>query len=82
MGFRSKPVILAGYPEHMLKPFQTCLNFSYTGGHLDSILFVDDDTQLTTIHLLPDKKQDTWIATYQHYQANVHTRGDSIKRVQ
>jgi len=47
---------------------------------LHYILFFDDYTRWTTVYLLPDKKQETCIAAYQHYQAKVDARGYNIKR--
>jgi hypothetical protein len=60
----------------------TCSPFSIAtkGGHLHYILFVDDYTRWTTVYLLPDKKQDTCMAIYQHYQANVDAREYNIDR--
>jgi len=60
----------------------TCGPFSIPtkGGHLHYILFVDDYTRWTTVYLLPDKKHETCIAAYQHYQAKVDARGYNIKR--
>jgi len=59
----------------------TCGPFSIPTkrGYLHYILFVDDYTWWTTVYLLPDKKQVTCIAAYQHYQAKVDTRGYKIK---
>jgi len=75
--------------QRTTRPFElvhsdTCGPFSIPtkGGHLHYILFVDDYTRWTTIYLLPDKKQDTSIAAYQHYQAKVDARGYNIKRFQ
>jgi len=69
------------------RPFElvhsdTCSPFSLLtkGGHLHYILFVDDYTRWTTVYLLPDKKQETCIASNQHYQAKVDARGSIIKR--
>jgi hypothetical protein len=69
------------------RPFElvhsdTCGPFSIPtkGGHLHYILFVDDNTRWTTVYLLPDKKQESCIAAYQHYQAKVDVRGYNIKR--
>ena len=60
----------------------TCGPFSIPtkGGHLHYILFFDHYTWWTTVYLLPDKKQETCIATYQHYQVKVDARGYKIKR--
>jgi hypothetical protein len=51
-------------------------------GHLHYILFIDDYTRWTTVYLLPDKKQETCIAAYQHFQAKVdaYNKGYKIKR--
>jgi len=59
----------------------TCGPFSSLtkGDYLHYILFVDDYTRWTTVYLLPDKKQETCIAAYQHYQAKVDARGYNIK---
>jgi hypothetical protein len=69
------------------KPFElvhsdTCGPFSVLtkGGHLHYIIFVDDYTRWTTVYLLPDKKKETCIAAYQHYQAKVDARGYNIQR--
>jgi len=55
----------------------TCGPFSVPtkGGHLHYIIFVDDYTRWTTVYLLPDKKKETCIAAYQHYQAKTDARG-------
>jgi hypothetical protein len=60
----------------------TCSPFSIAakGGFQHYILFVDDYTRWTTVYLLPDKKQDTCMSAYQHYQANVDAREYNIKR--
>jgi len=69
------------------KPFElvhsdTCSPFSVStkGGHLHYIFFVFDYTRCTTVYLVPDKKKETCIAAYQHYQAKVDVKGYNIKR--
>jgi len=50
------------------------------GGHLQYSIFVIDHTQWTTVYLVPDKKKQPCIASYQHCQARIDARGYNITR--
>lgn len=48
--------------------------------HLQYILFLDNYTQWNNVDLLPDEKQESCIAAYQHYHGKVDSRGYNIER--
>ena len=84
---KHKQMFIRTKVKRATKPFElvhsdTCGPFSVPtkGGHLHYIIFVNDYTRWTTVYLLPDKKKETCIAAYQHYQAKVDARGYNIKR--
>jgi hypothetical protein len=49
-------------------------------GQIHYILFIDNNIHWTTVYLFPDKKQETCIVAYQHFQAKVDAQGYKIKR--